>query len=68
MALPYLSRSDLPLKLDWAASMTYLLDLRMFSCQDASQVTLSSCWTRPQAWPGWGQRGTRARVPMFTVT
>ena len=40
----------------------------MFSCQLASQVTLSSCCTRPQACPGCGQMGTLDPGPMFTVT
>ena len=59
-AFSYFFRSASPLKPELAARNTYLCWPITFSVHVASQVTLGSCTTDFQAWPGMGHLGTTA--------
>ena len=56
-AFSYLLRSAFPLKLELAASHTYLVPFITFSFQVPIQVTSFLWMILPQAWPGTGHGG-----------
>ena len=68
LAFSYFARSPRPLKLEDAASQTYLVPFITFSFHVASHVTSFFSTSVPQAWPGTWHLGTISVSPMFKAT